>query len=83
MIGIWGIFREKVLMKEIEKFRISQFPWSRTGVHVLEPHNTLRWFKCIKPERPAHGGEMLPDALHGTVYACCGMRQKKPSKGAL
>jgi len=61
IIGIWAYFREVGLMRGVGTYRIFFVEDGHTGIRAAQ---ALRWFKCIRPKHPAHGGVML---LHGTV----------------
>jgi len=70
IIGIWTFFREMGLIERSERIVFSTILWSRTSIHVSEPHNAPRWFKCIRPEHPAHGGVMLCTVHCRPVSTC-------------
>jgi len=51
-------------MRGIGTYRIFYNFMVEDGHTCVRAAQALRWFKCIRPEHPAHGGVMLS---HGTV----------------
>ena len=60
IIGIWAFFREMGLMREIGTYRIFYNVVVEDGQYMCKGRTTPpRWFKCMRPEHPAHMGAML------------------------